>query len=135
MSDIRWGYASSKDAEGWTGCYLTREEAIEDGRSDYSYLTEHGRQYDGFWIHSGHLLSVETVLPDVDDLLERMGETAYDEAGEVAEDYPDVTNEARIELEGLLRGWVEKHALPTFWVADGEAEFIPALAAPPEGKP
>ena len=126
MSEIRWGYASSRDAETWTGAYETRKEAILDGLADYCG--------EGFWIHSGHLVPLETVLPDVDDLLERMGEVAYDEAGEVAEDYPDVTDEARIELEELLRGWCEKHARPTFWVADGEAEFIPALAAPSEGK-
>ena len=126
MSEIRWGYASSRNSEAWIGECKTRQEAILEGIATYCG--------EPFWIHSGHLLSVETVLPDVDDLLERMGETAYDEAGEVAEDYPDVTNEARIELEGLLRGWVEKYARPTFWVADGEAEFIPALAAPSEGK-
>ncbi len=106
MSNIRWGYASSEDAESWRGCCLTREEAIEEAIDEYR--DEDG--YDGFWIHSGHLVSVETVMPDVDDLLEGMGERAGDEAGEVAEDYPDVTNEARIELEELIRGWIAAEA-------------------------
>lgn len=126
MSDERWGYASSKDAEAWTGACRTRDEAIKEGSSHFSFLLEFGGRYDGFWIHSGHLVTLEMVLPDVDDIIERMGEQAYDEAGECAEEYPDVTNEARIELEGLIRGWCEKYATPTFWVADGEAEFIPA---------
>ena len=123
MSDERWGYADSRDAESWSGVCLTREQAIAEGREHYSFLN--GRGYDGFWIHSGHLVPLEAVMPDVDDLLESMGERAYDEAGESAEGYPDVTNEARTELEGLLRGWCEKYARPEFWVADGEAEFIP----------
>jgi hypothetical protein len=122
VSDIRWGYASSKDAESWSGCCLTREQAIDEAIDEYR--DEDG--YDGFWIHSGHLVAVETVMPDVDDLLEGMGERAGDEAGEVAEDYPGVTNEARVELEGLIRGWIERHAKPGFWVADGECEFVPA---------
>ena len=126
MSDERWGYASSKDAESWTGCHLTREEAIEEGRDHYTYPKEYGHTYDGFWIHSGHVVPLEAVMPDVDDIIETMGERAYDEAGEVAEEFPDVSNEAKTELEELLRGWCEKYARPTFWVADGVCEFIPA---------
>ena len=125
MSSERWGYADSKHADAWEGAHLTREAAIAEGRAHHSFLTEAGRTYDGFWIHSGHVVPLEVVMPDVDDLLESMGERAYDEAGESAEGYPDVTNEARTELEGLLRGWCEKYARPEFWVADGEAEFIP----------
>ena len=118
MSEIRWGYALSRDSEAWQGECKTRMEAILEG-----YATYCG---DPFWIHSGHVVPLEAVMPDVDAILEQAGEQAYDEAGEVAEEYPDVTNEARIELEGLIRGWFEKHARPTFWVADGECEFIPS---------
>lgn len=130
MRDERWGYAGSKDAEAWHGALLTREEAIREGRD---YMLECGAGEAGCWIHSGHMVSVESVLPDVDALLERMAEQANEQAGEAADDYPSVTEEAKAELEALLRGWVEKHATPDFWVADGEAEFIAApLAA--EGK-
>lgn len=122
MANERWGYADSRDAESWSGVCLTREQAIAKGREHYSFLN--GRGYDGFWIHSGHLVPLEAVMPDVDDIIETMGERAYDEAGEVAEEYPDVTAEAKAELEELLRGWCEKYARPTFWVADGVAEFI-----------
>ena len=128
MSEERWGYASSKDAEAWTGVCLTRDEAIKEGLEHYGYLSEYGGKWDGFWIHSGHVVPLEAVMPDVDDIIEMMGERAHDEAGECAEEYPDVTNEARNELEGLIRGWCERYATPTFWVADGEAEFIPAPA-------
>lgn len=119
MSDdtsIRWGYASSPDAEVWSGMYATREEAIDDGRNHYGG--------DDYWVTSGHLVPLEAVLPDADDIIETMSSRAYDEAGECAEEYPDVTNEARVELQGLLRGWCEKYARPNFWVADGEPEHI-----------
>jgi hypothetical protein len=54
-------------------------------------------------------------LCNVDDVLEMMGERAYDECGESAENYPDVTKEAREELDALLMAWMEKHAKPTFY--------------------
>lgn len=119
MSDIRWGYARSRDAESWRGCCLTKQEAILEGLANFA-------NDEPFWVHSGHLVPLDAVMPDADDLLETMGERAYDEAGEVAEEYPDVTNEAKVELDGLIRGWCEKYARPNFWVADGEAEFVSA---------
>ena len=54
-------------------------------------------------------------LCNVDDILEMMGERAYDESGESADNYPDVTKEAREELSALLLAWMEKHAKPTFY--------------------
>lgn len=128
MSEIRWGYATDKHSESWTGCCLTRDEAIEAGRAEYADDSEEGGCAP-FWIHSGHLVPIEAVMPDADDIIETMGERAYDEAGEAAEEYPDVSEAARIELGDFLRGWVEKHAKPDFWVADGVAEFITAHAA------
>ena len=113
---IRWGHASSPDAEAWHGMYETREEAITDGRQDYSG--------DDYWITSGHLVPLEAVLPDVDDIIDTMACRASDEAGECAEEYPDLTLAAKAELAELLYAWGEKYARPQFWVADGEPEHI-----------
>ena len=49
------------------------------------------------------------------DVIDTMGERAYDIAGEYGEDYPDVTDEAANELDDLLAAWIAKHAAPTFW--------------------
>ena len=54
------------------------------------------------------------------DVIEHMEERSYDEFGEYAEDWPNVTAEARKELQSeidvLIDKWAEKHnAKPTFY--------------------
>lgn len=54
-------------------------------------------------------------LCNVGYVIEMIGERAYDEVGEAADSYPNVTPDAKAELEALLTGWIEKHAKPTFY--------------------
>ncbi|MDN7441162.1 hypothetical protein QZM64_18555 [Burkholderia cepacia] len=63
-------------------------------------------------------------LCDADDVIDMIGERAYDEVGEYADCYPDVTPEARAELDALLAGWIEKHAKPTFYSVINVREHI-----------
>lgn len=56
-----------------------------------------------------------------DDVIEMIGDRAYDIAGEHADDFPSVTDEAKNELASFLAAWQEKHCAPTFWVV-GNAE-------------
>lgn len=63
-------------------------------------------------------------LCDADDVLDTIGERAYDQVGEYADGYPDVTPEAKAELEALLAGWIEKHAKPTFYSVINVREHI-----------
>lgn len=51
---------------------------------------------------------------DAGDIIEMLGERAYDDVGEVAEDWPDVSAEARQELDAILGAWVSKHCAATF---------------------
>ncbi|WP_250501938.1 hypothetical protein [Caballeronia sp. AZ7_KS35] len=62
-------------------------------------------------------------LCDADDVIEMMGERAYDEAGEWADNYPDVTPEAKAELDALLLAWMEKHAKPSFYTVVNAHEY------------
>jgi len=61
---------------------------------------------------------------DADCLLEQMSERAYDECGEVAEDFMcSIGKEPRVELDELLATvidtWAEKHGeQPAFWHVD-----------------
>jgi hypothetical protein len=114
-----WGYASCKDPEIWEGVCKTREEAIKEGRSEFG--TEN------FWIVLGMRPDPAQYVPDVDVILDHMGENAGDEGGEAAEDYPDVSKEGKEALEMLLRAWARQYARPTFWVATGDPEFVGAL--------
>lgn len=51
---------------------------------------------------------------DEDAIIEMIGDIAYDNFGEAAEDYPEVTKEARTELSEILGKWIEKHCKPRF---------------------
>ncbi|WP_254208600.1 hypothetical protein [Burkholderia multivorans] len=72
-------------------------------------------------------------LCDADDVIDFIGERAYDEVGEYADGYPDVTSEARAELDALLAGWIEKHAKPTFYSVINVREHV-ITAADMEGR-
>lgn len=50
-----------------------------------------------------------------DDLIEAIGERAYDTCGECAEGWPDVTPEAKEEFETFLAAWIEKHCPVRFY--------------------
>jgi hypothetical protein len=64
---------------------------------------------------AGDVVSVEQVLDD-------MGERLYEEVGEIADDYPAATPEAKEELKAFLHAWVDRHANPTsYWIVVGKA--------------
>lgn len=54
-------------------------------------------------------------LCDADDIIEMIGERAHDIGGEYAEDFPDVSKEAKAELTAMLANWIAKHCPPTFY--------------------
>lgn len=57
----------------------------------------------------------------VEQVLEDMGERLYEEVGEIADDYPAVTPDAKAELKEFLFAWVEKHANPNqYWLVVGK---------------
>lgn len=53
---------------------------------------------------------------DVDSLLEEIGNRAYDECGEWAEDYPDVDKKEVEKLDKYIKRWLKKNCQPTFWI-------------------
>ncbi len=54
-------------------------------------------------------------LIDSDDVIDQMGDRAYDIAGEYADGYPDVSTENKAELDALLEGWIKKACPPDFY--------------------
>ena len=67
-------------------------------------------------------------LIDASDIIELLATRALDVGGEWAEDYPDVTNEAKSELEALLWGWIEKHCEPEFWSVSAVEQYTVTAA-------
>ena len=121
-----WGYSTSEYPEIWNGNCDTREEAIAEGRAEFGG--------DEFWICDG-------TQPDTDrfinarGIIETAGQLAYDEAGDGAVEWPDVSKEAEKELDRLLAKWTRKHCPIHFWICDGKPERVPAAAAPKVSKP
>lgn len=121
-----------------TGLYSTKQAPVpaecwsDDVNEDFNYdsLAD--------LLSSNHELAVgdtvyvaDAVTPDpatyikVDDILTQMGERATDDCGEYAEDYPDVTDEAKQSLEGFLKDWARKHCTPTnFYTVSKVREHI-----------
>lgn len=55
-------------------------------------------------------------------VIEQIGESMWDEIGETADTYPDVSKEAEAELQSLLNEWVLKHADPSnYWRVVGKS--------------
>ncbi|VWB82884.1 hypothetical protein BLA13014_03821 [Burkholderia aenigmatica] len=85
-------------------------------------------------VFTGEVAPIQTKhLCDADDVIEMIGERAYDEVGEYADGYPDVMPEARAELDALLAGWIEKHAKPTFYSVVNVRQYV-ITAADMEGR-
>jgi hypothetical protein len=70
----------------------------------------------GSMVYFGDAQRVDpTKFISASDIVEMIGERAYDEAGECAEDFPNVSKEAEDELEELLIEWINKHCKATFY--------------------
>jgi len=62
-------------------------------------------------------------LIDFENIIETMGERAYDIAGEYGEGYPNVSTEAAQELKDFLVAWVTEHAPPTFYTVNNVERY------------
>ncbi len=113
-----WGFTSHPE-EGYSGSFETRDAAIHSGRVAYPG--------EAFFVCGGRRPKPSEFLPDIDGMLENMGEAAFEEAGECAEDGFDCSPEARSELNQLLKDWADRRLVCDFWIADGEPEKVELL--------
>lgn len=64
-------------------------------------------------------------LCDADDIIEMMSERAYEIAGEYADGFPDVDQEAKDGLNALLAAWMEKHcSYINFYAVSNIREYV-----------
>lgn len=61
---------------------------------------------------------------DIEYFLQALGERAYDEHGEFAEGFPNVTKEAEKELKDIVTAWLEKHCEIDFYSVDNMREYV-----------
>lgn len=113
MKDSQWMY-NFGDAEHWdeSEYFDTKEEAIEAGRLEAIYRGE-----DEFQV--GQIISFTPTI-DAEEVLERIGENAYDKS-EYAEDYlcnlpKSEIDELQEMLDKVLEEWLTKtNNQPTFF--------------------
>lgn len=87
-------------------------------------LNENDELEVGATVWKGDKIPVDiTGYVDAGDIIEMLGERAYDDVGEVAEEWPDVSAEARKELDALLGAWVSKHCTATFYRVRNVVEY------------
>lgn len=66
-----------------------------------------------------------STLVDADDVVEMIGERAYDNFGESAEDFPGVSLEAKQELNLLLSQWIVKNCQASFyWIRNVQSYVV-----------
>lgn len=96
-----------------SGTFGSIEEALADAAAT-------DEQRENVYVGEAVLFKNSAFYPDAGWVLEHMGEQAWGEVGEYSEDYPDVSKEARDELNELLSAmldtWCEKHGVsPQFY--------------------
>lgn len=68
----------------------------------------------------GEVVTVKTedLNDSIDYILDYLGEAAVNKVGYAAEDYPEVGDEAKAELQTFLTDWINKHCPPRFFMVE-----------------
>jgi hypothetical protein len=105
-------------------CWSTDNETFNYESLD-DLLASNDELVAGDTIYVGEPIGPSTTqLCDAEDVLDVMRDRAYDLAGEHADGYPDVTEEAEDELNALLEAWMNKHCLPHFYTVRDVRPYI-----------
>ncbi len=96
-------------ANGETFNFDSLEELVEDLASDDDLAV-------GRTVYRGRVKRPNLAnFVSADSVIDEIGERSSEIHGEFADDYPEVSDVARDELQRVLEGWVAKHCRPTFW--------------------
>jgi hypothetical protein len=111
MKMIEWSY--SFNGENFEGRFATKEDAISEAKGNIG-------EDDGSTIFIGQIEEVSLGVP-IEWLLDQLGEQAYEQAGEYAQDYmvyvkKEHQSELEKQLNDVLESWIKKHNYtPNFW--------------------
>lgn len=62
-------------------------------------------------------------MPSFADILDDIDQRAYDDGGEYSEGFTDVSEEAKEELDNLLKAWAEKYLTVDFYLVRNISEI------------
>ena len=114
---------SNTDERFWSESYPTREAALAAGREEYA---EEYPEDGPCAIYTARVRTVrfEELYPSWDEMWERIGEQAFEQAGEAAEDWPPqkLSAEAEKDFADMLDAWAERHGLQPKWYAVEDIE-------------
>jgi hypothetical protein len=113
------GYAFCIDEEAW---HIEETASTEHDTIQLAieYASEDGEPLgvgQGIMIGLASDLSPSSLISSA-DIIDTMNERAYDECGEWAEDYPNLSKEEKSELDNLLWSFFEKHDPRNFWTVE-----------------
>jgi hypothetical protein len=64
-------------------------------------------------------------MPDVNDVIEHIADRAYEDGSEWADGYPEISEDAKSELDAFLDAWADKHMpAPTWWNCVNVREYV-----------
>jgi hypothetical protein len=116
MKEGKWCYSFNE--ENFEGDFDTKEQAIDEA---IWYYKDDEKDQDFIWV--GQIKPV-SVGVNIDSLLEQLGEEAYEEAGEYAEDYltnVTLSHQKILEqrLNNVLVAWMKEYNYePNFWAVE-----------------
>lgn len=116
-------FSFSFDNERFQGEYATREEALAEGVASVP-------SGEPIWTGANEEpVNAASLVPSVDRFLENLCETASDEFGEVAEDWPHLSSSQKDELAvelARIAAFLQRVSPPTFYrITDIEEPAVP----------
>lgn len=97
----------------------------EDYRfDDLDDLIEHEEPEVGQAVWFGERVELGTGWVNASDVIEQIADRAYDVGDEYAEGFPEVSAEAKAELDAFLRDWQAEHCKATFFTIRNARQYV-----------
>lgn len=99
--------------------------SMDDENFRYEELCDIPDVETGMMVFKGEAVEVSSRdLICAESILDGIGGVAYDLVGEIADDFPQVSKEAKEELEDILSSWIIRHCQPNFYRVVNVQEHI-----------
>ena len=108
--------------ESFEGCFNTFEDAFEEALEEAYAERETGKETIGFFVGEVVDKSASDFV-HIDSFLEDVNESAWDQGGEHAEEYPSLKSEQEKELKDIICAYLDDKSPTYFWGVTNTREF------------